>query len=251
MSWPSSSAGAAVTEPRGRVSAAFDWLLGIGDLLRSGLPRRATDRPRATAQCNATPVLLLPGILENAHYLAPLAAWLRAQGHPVTTVASLGWNVSSLTTSVERTFAELGRSGVSSCVVVAHSKGGLIGKALLLDPRSDGLLLGMVAVATPFSGSVLWERAQASAAVRRSPLGLFHPASAELAGLNDDPSANPRIVSLQPRFDQVVSTGSALEGAVNETLPVGGHFRCVRDPAAWAVIHRHVDALGSGAPPPS
>ena len=82
-----------------------------------------------------------------------------------TIVRSLGWNLSELGSSVDRAFAELAAADVQGAVILAHSKGGLIGKAMLLDPRSDGVLRGMVAVATPFNGSALWKRAQASAAV--------------------------------------------------------------------------------------
>ncbi|WP_145952859.1 esterase/lipase family protein [Tessaracoccus aquimaris] len=226
-------------------SFARDWTIGLSDLARAILPGRRPARPGHGGECAAIPVVVLPGILENPRYLSPFTTWLAAAGHPVTTVASLGWNVSGLATSVDRVFDEVGGMGLRDAVLVAHSKGGLIGKAMLRDPRSQGMLIGMVAVATPFSGSVLWERAQATAAVRRSPLGLFHPASAELAGLAVDGSVNARIVSLQPSFDQVVPKGSHLEGAVNEMLPVGGHFRSVRDPASWAVIHAHVDRLGA------
>lgn len=229
-------------------SFARDWAIGLGDLARAILPGRRSARPAPGGACSGIPIVVLPGILENPRYLSPFTTWLSAAGHPVTTVASLGWNVSGLATSVDRVFDEIGRLGLRDAVVVAHSKGGLIGKAMLRDPRSEGMLIGMVAVATPFSGSVLWERAQATAAVRRSPLGLFHPASVELAGLAVDGSVNARIVSLQPSFDQVVPAGSHLEGAVNETLPVGGHFRSVRDPASWAVIHAHVDRLGATRP---
>lgn len=225
---------------RRAVSGATDWAIGTADFARAVLPRRAPTDGVATGR----QVVVLPGILENPRYLTPLVTRLRAEGNRVTVVDSLGFNLHRLDASVERTLSELTRARVRDAVIVAHSKGGLIGKALLLDPRSEGLLVGMVAVATPFAGSLLWARAQRNTAVNASPLGLFHPEHPDLARLHAACAVNPRIVSLAPRYDQVVPGGSHLEGAGNETLPVAGHFRAVRDPACLTVIAARVASFG-------
>jgi len=224
---------------RRTVSGAVDWLIGTADFAASALTRRAP----IDGTAGGRQIVVLPGILENPRYLTPLITYLRARGHRVVLVYSLGFNLHSLEASVERVLAELTHGGVRDAVIVAHSKGGLIGKALLLDPRSEGVLVGMVAVATPFSGSLLWPRAQRSAAVSGSPLGLFHPENPELTRLRSEGAVNARIVSLAPGYDQVVPGGSHLEGAVNEALPVEGHFRAVRDPACLAIIADRVASL--------
>lgn len=228
---------------RQAIGGAADWLIGVRDVALATLPWTDTGNSDQVGPCADLPLVILPGILENPRYLRPLIAFLRAEGHPVTIVRSLGWNLSELGSSVDRAFAELAAADVQGAVILAHSKGGLIGKAMLLDPRSDGVLRGMVAVATPFNGSALWKRAQASAAVKRSPLGLFHPEHVDLARLALEQGINDKIVSLAPRYDQVVPGGSRLEGAVNATLPVAGHFRSVRDRESWDVIHEHVDSF--------
>ena len=111
--------------------------------------RGATDYAVGTADCAPIPVVLLPGILERSTYLAPLGRFLAAQGHPVHAVESLGWNISGLDESVERCLTLLQDRDVQGAVFVAHSKGGLIGKALLTDPRLGDAAVGLVAVATP------------------------------------------------------------------------------------------------------
>lgn len=234
--------------PRGRISrlasGALDWAVGVRDLALAAWPRaHDTDGP-GSGTCTRLPVVVLPGILENPRYLWGLTAFLRAAGHPVTMVRSLGLNLAPLGVSVELVFDQLAAEGVRGAVVVAHSKGGLIGKAMLLDARSVGVLSAMVSIATPFSGSLLWPRAQRSFAVRRSPLGLFDPEADELVALALRGGANARIVSLAPAHDQVVPAGSYLEGATNVTLPVSGHFRAVRDPHTWEVVHHHIHRLG-------
>ncbi|MDO5678631.1 MAG: alpha/beta fold hydrolase [Propionibacteriaceae bacterium] len=231
-------------DPRSVRVAAGDWAVALRDQLYSLRPHRACE-VAWDADCDGPAVVLLPGILENARYLAPLAQWLAARGHVVHQLPALGWNLRGLQESVDKGFEALDALGVEDAVIVAHSKGGLIGKAMLLDPRSDGVLTRMVAVATPFNGSPLWDRAQRTFALRRSPLGMFHPEHPELATLISEREVNSRIVSLSPAFDQMIPGGSYLEGATNEVLEVEGHFRAVSSPSAWEVIHRYVDAHGS------
>ena len=126
-------------------------------------------------------------------------------------------------------------------MIVAHSKVRLIGKAMLLDPRSEPILRGMVAVATPFSGSKFWKRVQSNRWIRRSPLDLFHPENVLLVELSAADRVNAKIVSLAPEFDQMIPQGSELVGATNRTIPIEGHFRVASDPRVWPLVHHWVD----------
>lgn len=240
---PTANAWTVLRNPRSVRVAAGDWAVAFRDQFSSLRPRRTSAVPN-DGDCAGPPVVIIPGILENARYLAPMSQWLAARGHTVHQLPALGWNLRGLMKSVDKGFEALETLGVEDAVIVAHSKGGLIGKAMLLDPRADGVLTGLIAVATPFNGSTLWDRAQRTLLLRRSPLGMFHPAHPELATLIAEREVNRRIVSLSPAFDQMIPGGSHLDGATNETLEVEGHFRAVSDESAWEVIHRHVDSLG-------
>lgn len=165
-------------------------------------------------------------------------------GHPVHHVETLGWNLGSIERSVERCLEVLEDRRLSGAVIVAHSKGGLIGKAVMA--RTDEEVRGMVTLATPFSGSTLGGRLQRLPGLGRSPLGMFLPGSAEITGLAADREVNARIVSLSPAWDQVIPGGSHLEGATNVRLETAGHFRPARDPEVHALIHDHVHGLAAG-----
>lgn len=236
------SAWTVLRSPRSVRVAAQDWAVAVRDQylsLRTTLPVG----PAPAAECDEPPVVLIPGILENPRYLAPLQRWLTDRGHTVHQLPALGWNLRGLAASAERGLDALESLGVQGAVIVAHSKGGLIGKAMMLHPRSEGVLDGMVAVATPFSGSQLWNRLQRTLPLRRSPLGVFHPEHPDLTALSSEEEVNGRIVSLSPAFDQMIPGGSYLEGAVNEVLEVEGHFRPVSAPSVWEIIHRHLHAI--------
>lgn len=204
--------------------------------------------PLGEADCAPIPVVLLPGILEQSSYLAPLGRFLAVQGHPVHVIDTLGWNISGLAESVERCLRALRRENVQGAILVAHSKGGLIGKALLMDDRLDDAAIGLVALAAPFGGSTFGGILQKLPFVGRSPLGLFFSGNADLARLHLAEDVNRSIVSLAPEWDQMIPGGSHLAGATNVTLTGRGHFRPVDDPAVWEQVHGHIhglsDALG-------
>ena len=205
--------------------------------------RGATDYAVGEADCAPIPVVLLPGILERSTYLAPLGRYLAERGHPVQVVDSLGWNTAGLRESVRRCLKVLREREVHEAVFVAHSKGGLIGKALLMDPQLGDAAVGLVALASPFVGSTLGGPLQRLRLVSRSPLGLFNPTSRELEALSRGRDVNARIVSLAPEWDQMIPGGSHLDGATNVTLENRGHFRLVDDPAVWDQVHSHIHRL--------
>ncbi|SDL50051.1 hypothetical protein SAMN04488242_1684 [Tessaracoccus oleiagri] len=226
-----------------------DWGVALGDLARAVWRGRAAWRlpvaPDPDSRCRDVPIVILPGILEPWTYLAPMARWLSDRGHPVEFVETLGWNLADLDASAERCLRVLRQRGTSGAVLVAHSKGGLIGKAVLLAQGDEAAAVGMVAVATPFAGSTVGRRLHRL--VARSPLGLFAPGNPVLQALADEVSVNAHIVSLSPAWDQMIPGGSHLAGATNVDLAAAGHFRPVRDEAVWEVIHEHAHRLADEA----
>lgn len=225
-----------------------DWGVALGDLARAVWRQRAWRLPAAPdpdSRCRDVPIVILPGILEPWTYLAPLARWFSDRGHPVEFVETLGWNLAHLDASAERCLRVLRERGISGAVLVAHSKGGLIGKAVLLAQGDEKAAIGMVAVATPFEGSTVGRRLQRL--VARSPLGLFAPGNPVLQTLAEEISVNAHIVSLSPAWDQMIPGGSHLSGATNVDLDAAGHFRPVRDEAVWEIIHEHAHRLADEA----
>lgn len=197
--------------------------------------------------CGRVPVVLLPGIWEPWRFLRPLAAALHAVGHPVHVVPGLGGNGRPLRESAETVLAHLAAADVRRAVLVAHSKGGLIGKLVLTSPDAAGRAVGLVAVCTPFEGSSLARPLLARPLVARGPLSLFVPTGSVLAALAAERVVNAHIVSLSSAWDEMIPEGSALAGAHNVTLDVAGHFRPVADPGVHRLVHEHVHRLAARA----
>ncbi|NNC13322.1 alpha/beta hydrolase [Planctomonas sp. JC2975] len=182
---------------------------------------------------NGSPVLLLPGVHESPRFLDPFAALALANGRQPHLVTALHRNVRPITATALQTADYLERHDLRDVLIIAHSKGGLVGKQVMTWERTSRRIRGMVAVATPFSGSVF-----ATHAPLRS-LRDFSPADETLLELAVNHSANRAIVSAFPAFDPQIPGGSVLPDArANIRLPSAGHFRVLAEPELWALLRR-------------
>jgi triacylglycerol lipase len=222
------------------------WLLDYAYAVE-GQVRGVLDRTDPAVYRTGTeePVLLIPGIWETWRFLRPLAEHLHAAGHPVHVLAALGWNGTTVEASAALARDHLVEHDLRDVIVVAHSKGGLIGKYLMLFDDPEGRVRRMVAVATPFSGSEY---------ARYTPLPslrAFSPddATTVLLGANHD--VNERITSIFGSFDPHIPGGSALPWATNVRLPVAGHFRILSDPGMLAALDRALARPVSRPEPPA
>ena len=203
--------------------------------------RGGVDRYRRPAEPRSPVVVLLPGVYESWTFLRPLARALWAHGHPVHVLPTLGYNRGPVPAAAELLERHLRDADLRQVVLVAHSKGGLIGKLTMIRHDPEQRIRGMVAVATPFAGSV-YARWVPLPAVR-----AFRPSDATLAVLATELVANARIVSVYPRFDPHIPGGSVLTGAAaNIELGTSGHFRVLADPELDRTVHDAVHLLDVG-----
>ena len=175
------------------------------------------------------PVILIPGVYESWQFLRPLAVHLSTRGHPVHTVAPLGYNRGRIEDMARLVEAYLRARDVDAAAIVAHSKGGLVGKQVMLGPEGHRVRR-MVAVNTPFSGSV-YARFFLSPAIR-----AFSPRNPYLRRLQSSLEVNERITSVYATFDPHIPGGSRLDGARNIVLESSGHFRPIGDPRLHAIV---------------
>jgi pimeloyl-ACP methyl ester carboxylesterase len=199
-----------------------------------GLPGGAPTGPRPAD------VVLIPGIYEPAGFLDPLRRRLQSQGRRVVVLPELGYNRRTIPESAELAARRLRELGVRGAVVIAHSKGGLVGKLLMTAYAEEGLASRMLAIATPFGG------ARYSRYAPTRPLRAFYPGNPVLGSLAKNLEANARIVSVGAEFDPLVGRSTHLEGARNTILPVTGHFRILADPALLDIVDEFV--LGPAVP---
>lgn len=197
-------------------------------LRRDGL--RHPDVPERFAEGELRPVVILPGVFETWHFLRALATRVSDAGYPVHVLPELGYNAASIPEAADRVLAALTARDLRSVALLAHSKGGLIGKRVLLGD-AEGRIDRLIAVATPFGGTRMAQLTVVPA------LRAFRPADPEIRALAAERGVNSRVTSIYPRFDPHIPGGSALVGAVNIEIPVVGHFRILlQDDTAEAVL---------------
>lgn len=182
-------------------------------------------------------VVLLPGIYETWSFMRPVADVLREHGYDVRAVVDMGYNGGTIEDMANLVDGYIRREGIGRCVLVAHSKGGLIGKLLLARHNRAGVIQGLVALNTPFGGSPL-ARLLPLPAIR-----VFLPHSPELAELAASRHVDQDIVSIYGRFDPHIPGGSHLEGAHNVQLGTRGHFLPLGDARVHEAILDGVRSL--------
>lgn len=186
-------------------------------------------RADAVESGSGTPIVILPGVYETWRFLQPLVTRLHADGHPVHVIDALERSqrpVVEMAAIVEHALRE---AALTDVVLVAHSKGGLAGKLVMVGEEGRRVR-GMLAVATPFGGS-RYARHLPSRTLR-----AFSPDDPGILDLARHHDVNARIVSIYARFDPHIPEGSELPGAKNVRLDTGGHFRILADPRVIAEV---------------
>lgn len=194
------------------------------------LSRTTPDAYTRPSPARGPAVLLLPGVWESWRFLEPLARALHDRGHPVHVVAPFGLNRQGVPHMADLAAAHLLEADLRDVVVVAHSKGGLIGKSLMGRADVGDRVLGMVAINTPFSGSP-YARYLPLPSVR-----VFRPDDAVLTALAAQRADHGRIVSVATVWDPHIPGGSGLPGARSVALRTPGHFRSLTDPDLLPVV---------------
>lgn len=204
----------------------FYWALDYLYVLRVQAGALVHSTPPASylqGQHNLPPLVIVPGIYESWYLMKPLLNFLAAAGYPIHIVSGLGYNRGSVEEMAAIVADYIKQHNLSGYIIIAHSKGGLIGKYLLARNNENGSLRGLVAVNTPFSGSLY------AYLVPLPSIRIFTPHSKTLTNLNANLLVNKQVASIYGRFDPHIPHGSHLDGARNVQLPTYGHFRIMAD----------------------
>lgn len=204
-------------------------------------PPRIEGMPGARVHC-----ILIQGVVERWHFMAPLAARLVAAGHAVHFVPALGRHLMPIPEAALIVGDTLDRVASAHpharVVLIGHSKGGLTGKRLFVDRTrraTEPQPAGLVALATPFAGS-------SRARLLRSPaIREFDPASEPLSALAAERGVDSRVRVVLPALDPHIPGNRIPDGVDGVRLRASGHFRplATRE-AARAVLAAIADLTG-------
>lgn len=216
---------------------AFNWWLdfvyaGFWQVRGVLLPTNFARYTRGDARKPA--IILLPGVYERWDFLQPLASLLDENNYRLHIIESLGYNRSPIESAAEQVNEYIATHDLGKYIFVAHSKGGLIGKYVMMNDDQSNCL-GMVAINTPFSGAKL------ARFMLDKTLRDFSPLAPVVKTLSVDKHVNSKIISIYSQFDPQIIEGSHLEGArYNLRLPVRGHMKIL---ASREVKQRVLEAV--------
>jgi hypothetical protein len=195
---------------------------------------RGTHDPATLREGTLRPVLLVPGVYETWHFLEAVGVSLNRVGHPVHVVPGFGHNLRPIDEMAELARDYLVRQDLADVAIVAHSKGGLIGKTLMLTAAGMARVQSMVAINSPFAGS------DYAHLLPLRTLREFVPTHETIRRLAENAEVNSRITSIYAQWDPIIPNGSVLEGATNIELPSRGHFRLLDRPDLLETVARSV-----------
>ena len=224
----------------------YFWLLDYFYIL-GAQSLSVISRTRASSYLNphatSPSIILIPGIYEKWQFMEPIARLLRSHHYDVHVIEDLGYNRRDIEDMAHVVNDYIHVANLREVIIIAHSKGGLIGKFLLTNANANGKIKGLIALNTPFSGSLY-----AYLFLLFKSIRIFTPRSPILTYLAKNQQVNASIVSIYGQFDPHIPRGSKLEGAHNIQLETYGHFRIVDDPLVHTAILEALSYLGSPLP---
>ena len=190
-------------------------------LLLHGKSRLFTKPPHSYLEHREgkTPIILIPGLTEKWGVLGNIAKIVSNEGFDVYTVPKLGFNLYDIYTTTKIVEDAIRLNGLQDPYILAHSKGGLPGKWVLI----HGLASKMITYATPHSGSDIAEYIPFFSAQELTSQSMV------IQELNKYKDVNKNIVSIFNKTDNLIPNGCRLEGARNVEISGYGHHKILID----------------------
>lgn len=188
------------------------------------------------------PIVLIQGRFQVWQHISSVGDFISKEGYPVYVVERLGNNLIDIPKAAMAVRQQIEDSDLHNVIIVAHSKGCLVGKYLLVHQNKDKRVLGMVALAGPFSGTEL------ANLLPWKTMTELQTNSQVVADLDLYKEVNKRIISIYPKQDDLIWTekGSFLEGALdNVMLPDLGHHSLLFSEDSKEVILSSIEKLSN------
>ncbi len=207
-----------------------DYIHALNRHKDSFLYRNPPEHYLGFIKTNLPSIIIIPGVLEKWHFLKSIADPLSIKGYAIYVMEN-GYNTQSIKSSAKLIGRLISQEKLKNVIIIAHSKGGLIGKQVLLNDKHKRVKK-LIAIATPFEGSKI---------VKLLPHKVFKelsPESKQIFELKKARAINKKITSIYGKFDNHVwpETSSVLEGAENIQINAYGHHKILANKKLLQII---------------
>ena len=185
-----------------------------------------------------TPVILLQGYMDRWGFIKNLADSISNAGYPVYVIPKLENNLKDISKSAALVNNMINKNNLNNLVLIGHSKGGLIGKYLLINYNENKKIKGLITISTPHIGSRMANY------FRFLKSNQFEPDNEVIKDLWNHHEVNKKIITIYPKIDNVVWTGRKkyLEGAKeNIIVDSSGHHRILFDKRVQEKVISSID----------
>ena len=167
------------------------------------------------------PIVIIPGIFEKWGMLKKIIDPLSRKGHPIYIVPELKYNAKNIHNSSGQVASLINKKNLKNVILLAHSKGGLIGKHMLAFHNKEERIKKLIAIATPFGGSEIAKK------IPIKPLKELSPDSEIIKTLKEEKQINSYITCIMGEYDNHVwpTENCKLDGAKNIKISVDGHHK--------------------------
>lgn len=184
-------------------------------------------------------VIIIPGIKRKWSSLIPLIKKIFQNNFQIYVVPELGRNIFSIEKSARIIDEFIRSNSIQKALIVSHSKGGLIGKYYLANHNQNGTIIGLITIATPFSGSNI---------AMKMPNKIYDeikPGNIVLNELAEDKSINKKIISFIPAYDNMIPNRESmfLDGGENVEVNVYGHHKMLFDDYSQDLIIERIKQI--------
>ena len=220
-------------------SWAIDYTYMVRGALGAVIFRRPPKHYLGYVVDGKVPVVIIPGVFGKWGFMKKMADAISLLGHPVYIVSELGYNLFTIPHSASLVSHLLVKENLHNVIIVAHSKGGLIGKYTLIHHNEGNRIIGMVSLATPYSGSGMTKLLPVE------PIKELHNDSAIILDIKRHTHVNHMITSISPMYDNHVwaEEGSYLEGAKNIKIDVHGHHKIIYDKEVITTVKDSIEEI--------
>lgn len=214
------------------VTGIYDYTLGIIIVAGACLESLLVDPPKPEGK--GPDVIMLPGITATWPVMRHFGRGLAAKGYRVHYLPQLGFSIKKWTTLAKIVEEYVRAKDLENVILVGHSKGGLVGKALLVGPEAERFN-GLVALATPWQGSDLADVFSFVPIVRD-----MQPGYPELRQLDANQEINHEITSMALSVDQNLPSNTYLPHARNIKINEVGHNAFLAMPFIGTLLEKEV-----------
>ncbi len=177
-------------------------------------------------------VVLVPGFNESWVFQKTLGNFLNNKGYRIHTVSSVEHNTHTIEYCVKEIKNYIANKNLMTVILLAHSKGGVIVRALLADPEIERRVKKAFTIAVPHKGT-LWGYAK---------FKNLHELSYKSKILKTLPAGSKKTINIYSKIDQHVipNKNLFLEGAINEPVHIVGHTRILESLETQKIIEKYL-----------